>query len=212
MKYFETILKCALIKLLPINVFGNSSSSYDKGKKIDTSLFVQKCFLGSIYIEANLEDNLDLKNQYRIKNLPDPLSIREAASKNYADNKFNDPSVIKNTAHIDFDEKNLDNIHSIKVNSFPTPEEQLSPTNYVNQAISEAVYESSFLRFEPDEKLKSDEQDSIVLNSTLTLPKTKIVLPTKNYVNKKFNDPSIKKTLLMLTSMIKIMTTIGSLK
>ena len=27
---------------MPINVFGNSSSSYDNGNKIDTSLFVQK--------------------------------------------------------------------------------------------------------------------------------------------------------------------------
>ena len=28
-----------------MNVFGNSSSSYDNGEKIDTSLFVQKPFL-----------------------------------------------------------------------------------------------------------------------------------------------------------------------
>ena len=36
-----------------------------------------------------------MKNQFRIKNLPDPDSIREAASKSYVDNKFNDPSIIK---------------------------------------------------------------------------------------------------------------------
>ena len=78
-----------------INVFGNSSSSYDKGKKIDTSLFVQKPYLRHNYIEAKIEENIDLKNQFRIKNLPDPISKREAASKNYVDNLFIDPSIIK---------------------------------------------------------------------------------------------------------------------
>ena len=80
---------------MPINVFGKSSSSHDNGNKIDTSLFVQKLYLRTIYLEANFEEGIDLKNQYRIKNLPDPISIREAASKNYIDNKFSDPSVIK---------------------------------------------------------------------------------------------------------------------
>ena len=39
------------------------------------------------------------------------------------------------------------------------------------------------LRLDPEEKLKLDEQDSIVLNSTLTSPKTIKELPTKSYVD-----------------------------
>ena len=62
---------------MPINVFDNSSSNNDN--KIDTSLFVQKPYLRTNYIESNIEEDIDLKNQYRIKNLPDPISIREAA-------------------------------------------------------------------------------------------------------------------------------------
>ena len=85
---------------MPINVFGNSSSSHDNGNKIDTSLFVQKPYLRSNYIESNIEENIDLKNQYRIKNIPDPISKREAASKNYVDNIFNDPSIIKKILHV----------------------------------------------------------------------------------------------------------------
>ena len=80
---------------MPISVSGNSFYSNDN--KIDTSLFVQKIFLRTSYIEANLEEDLDLKNQYRIKNLPNPISIREKASKNYVDNKFSDPSIIEKT-------------------------------------------------------------------------------------------------------------------
>ena len=38
---------------MPINVFGNSSSSNNNGNK---SLFVQKPYLRKNYIEANLED------------------------------------------------------------------------------------------------------------------------------------------------------------
>ena len=49
---------------MPINVFGNSSSSYDSGNKIDTSIFVQKPYLRSNYLEANIEEDIDLKNQY----------------------------------------------------------------------------------------------------------------------------------------------------
>ena len=52
---------------MPLNVFGRSSSSYDNGKKIDTSLFVQKPYLRFNYMEANMEEDIDLKNLYRIK-------------------------------------------------------------------------------------------------------------------------------------------------
>ena len=109
---------------MPINVFGNSSNISDN--KIDTSFFVQKPYLRTNYIEANIEEDIDLKNQYRIKNIPDPISIGEAASKNYVDNKFNDPSIIKNTAHVEFNGKSLDNVRFVKVNSMPAVGEHLT--------------------------------------------------------------------------------------
>ena len=174
---------------MPIVVFGNCS--HDNVLKIDTSLFVQKLHLRTIYIEANIDEDIDLKNKYRIKILPYLVSIGEAASKNYVDNKFNDPSLIKNTKHVDFKDENLDNVHSIKINSFPTFEENLTPKIYVDQILSEGVDESSVLRLHPDEKLKLDEQNCIVLNSSLTLPKTIKELPTENYVDSRLNDPSI---------------------
>ena len=175
---------------MPINVFGNSSNNSDN--KIDTSLFVQKPYLRTNYIEANVEEDIDLKNQYRIKNLPDPTNIQDACSKHYVDNKFNDPSIIKNTAHVDFNDKNLDNVRFVKVNSMPAVGEHLTAKYYVDNAISKAIDESSLLGFDPDEKL---EQDSIILNSTLTSPKTILEIPTKNYVDKKFNDSSIIKNV-----------------
>ena len=64
---------------MPINVFGNSSKNSEN--KIDSSLFVQKSYARTKYIESNIEKDIVLKEQFRIKNLKDPLNIREAASK-----------------------------------------------------------------------------------------------------------------------------------
>ena len=175
---------------MPIIVFGNSSSSYDNGNKIDTNLFVQKPYLRHNYLGSNLEENIDLKRQYRNKNLPDPISIREAASKHYVDNLFNDPSIVKNTEHIDLNDRNNTNARFIQVNQLPQIDSHLTAKLYADNAISDGVNEQSLLRLDPDEKLT---QDTIILNSTLTSPKTIVELPTKNYVDSKFNDSSILK-------------------
>ena len=115
---------------MPINVFGNSSNN--SANKIDTSIFVQKPYLRTNYIEANIEEDIDLKNQYRSKNLPDPISIREAASKHYVDNLFNDPSIVKNTEHIDMNDRNITNARFIQVNQLPQIDSHLTAKLYVD--------------------------------------------------------------------------------
>ena len=89
---------------MAINVFGNSNSNNSENK-IDTSLFVQKPSLRTKYMEASIGEDIDLKNQYRIKHLPDPISILEAASKVHVDNLFNDASILKNAEHIDLNDR-----------------------------------------------------------------------------------------------------------
>ena len=163
---------------MPINVFGNSSNNSEQ--KNDTSLFVQKPYLRTNYIEANIEEDIDLKNQYRIKNLPDPISIREAASKKYVDILFNDPSLIKNSAHIDLNDRNITNCRFLSVNQLPQIDSHLTAKLYFDTAISDGVNESSLLRLDPDQKLS---EDTIILNSTLTSQKTIIELPTRSYVD-----------------------------
>ena len=158
---------------MPINEFGNSSNNSDN--KIDTSLFVQKPYLRTNYIESNIEVDIDLKNQYRIKNLPDPISTREACSKNL----FNDPSIVKNTEHMDLNDRNITNAIFIPVNQMPQIDSHLTAKIYVDNAINQ----SSLLRLDPDETLDLDNQDSITLNSTLTEPKTIIEIPTKAYID-----------------------------
>ena len=101
---------------MPINVIGNSSSSHATSNKIDTTLFVQKLYLRTNYIESNIEEDNDLKNQYRIENLPDPKPIREASSKIYVVNKFDDTSIRKITKDIDLNDKSITNVKFIERN------------------------------------------------------------------------------------------------
>ena len=92
---------------MPINVLGNSNSNIS-GNKID------KPYLRTNYIESNIEEDIDLKNHFRIKTLPDPISLREA-SKNYVDNLFNDSSILKNTEHIVLNDRKITNARYIQV-------------------------------------------------------------------------------------------------
>ena len=163
---------------MPINIFGNSSNNSEN--RNDTSLFVQKPYLRTNYIEANIEEDIVLKNQFRIRNLPDPISTQEAASKNYVDDKFNDPSIIKVSAHINLNDRNITSARFIQVDQWPQIDSHLTAKLYVDNAISDSVDEPSLLRLDPDEKLK---QDSIILNSTSTSPKTIIELTTKTFVD-----------------------------
>ena len=54
--FFFTILN------IPNKVLGNSNS-IDNRNKIDSSPFVQKPYLRPSYLEANIEKDIDLKNQ-----------------------------------------------------------------------------------------------------------------------------------------------------
>ena len=148
---------------MPINLFGKSNSN-SSDNKIDTSLFVQKPYLRHNYIEAKIEEHFDLKNQFRSKNLPDPISIREAASKNYVDSLFNDPSIIKNTEHIDLNDRNITHARFIQVNQRPQIDLHLTPRLYVDNAVDE----SSLVRKNQDNDFNNNNFtniNSITLNT-----------------------------------------------
>ena len=149
--------------------------------EIDTSSFDQKLSLKMNYFESNAEEAFDMKNKFRTKNLPQPISIRQAVSKYSVDIEFSGPSLIKNTAHVDFHDNNFDNVLFVQVNSLPAVREHLSPKNYVHEAVPYNLDEPSLLRLDLDKELKKDEQDFIFLNSPFISPRTVIETPTKLY-------------------------------
>ena len=112
---------------MPTNVFGKSSNNSEG--RIDTSLFVQKPFLRTNYLGTNIEEDIDVKNQFRIKNLPDPTSIREPATKSYVDNIFK--------KDIDFNDVKLENTIFVQVNYQPAVNKHLTPKVYVDNARDE---------------------------------------------------------------------------
>ena len=76
---------------MPKNVFRNSSSSSnDNNNKIDTSRFVQKFYLRSNYIETDIDQDINLKHQYKVLNLPEPTIDKDGVNKIYIDNKIFD--------------------------------------------------------------------------------------------------------------------------
>ena len=154
---------------MPLNVFGNSSNNSDN--KIDTSLFVQKPYLRRNYIEADIEEDIDLKNQYRIKNLLDPINLQDACNKNYVNNIF------KND--IDFNDVKLENIKFVKVNYVPAHPNHLTPKVYVDASINE----SSLVRNNKDNDFNNNNLtniNSITLN-TQAVNDNQVI--TKTYVD-----------------------------
>ena len=67
--------------------------------------------------------------------LTSPKTIIEIPTKNYVDNILNDPSIIKNTDNVDFNDKYIDYIRWIRVNEVPTWKNDLTPKVYVDNAI-----------------------------------------------------------------------------
>ena len=65
---------------MPINVFGNSSHD-NNNNKIDTSLFVQKPYLRTNYIESNIEEDIDLKINIELKIYLIPLAYEKQLRK-----------------------------------------------------------------------------------------------------------------------------------
>ena len=68
-----------------------------------------------------------------------PKTNNELPTKNYVDNKFNDPSMSKNTDHFEFNDENLDNVGWVKVNKIPAVEEHQTPKIYVQIALSDII-------------------------------------------------------------------------
>ena len=87
-----------LIKLICI-------SSNISVNRVESSSFVQKPFLRTKSIEINSEEDIDLKIHYGTKSLKVPNSIVDAASKNYVDKLYKDPSRMKNDKDIDLKDK-----------------------------------------------------------------------------------------------------------
>ena len=86
-----------------------------------------------------------------------PLENTDSVCKPYVDSGFNDPSILQNNGHVDFNDKNLDDVCFVKVKSLPAICEHLALKFYFDEALSHSVDEPSLLRLDLNGKLKLDE-------------------------------------------------------
>ena len=140
----------------------------------------------SSLLRLDPDEKLDLDEQDSLVfNFSLTLSITKMKlpTKSYDDKNFNDPTIIKNTAHIDLNDKNNTNARFIQVNQWPQIDSHLTAKLYVDNSIMRSVNGPTLLRLGFDEELKLDEQNSIILSSSHTFPETIIELPTKKHVD-----------------------------
>ena len=116
----------------------------------------------------------------RIKNLPDPISIREAASKIYVDNLFNDPSIIKNTAHIDLNDRNITNARFVQVNQLLQIDSHLTAKLYVDIT---AIDEPTLVRHNQDNDFNNNNLTNIYSITLNTQAVNDNQVITKAYVD-----------------------------
>ena len=183
---------------MTINVFGNSNNN--NNNKIDTSLFVKKPYLRSNYLESDIEEDKNLKNQYRIKNLPNPSEIQDACTKNYADNLFNDPSILKNNAHIDLNDRNITNARFIQVNQLPQIDSHLTAKLYVDNSIDE----SSLIRNNKDNDFNNNKLtniNSITINNN---PTEDDQVANKRYIDNQLDKNTIVRFNQTLNNYLKV--------
>ena len=71
---------------MPINVFGDSSNNSES--KNDRNLFFLKPYLRTNYIEADIEEDNNMKRQFKIENSPCFQENSDAVFKSYVGNIF----------------------------------------------------------------------------------------------------------------------------
>ena len=199
---------------MPINVCGNSSNNSDN--KNDTSLFVQKPYLKTNYIESNIEEDIDLKNRYRIKNLPDPINITEAYSKNYIDNGIDNDSIVNNNKDNDFGNYKLTNINTITLNKQPENDNEVITKAYVDQFHQENERSRRDLGIdfynESDDIAKNNRDNdfndkkltninSIIINKNPSLDSE---VSNKNYIDDELNENTIVRFNQTLQNYLKV--------
>ena len=112
-----------------MNVFGSTYSTNQAN--LDTTLFVQKPYLRTNYLESDMEEDIDMKQKFKIKNLADPTNDFDAANKSYTDKIINESTLLRIPTYepLTNDYVTLKNTDSNKVT-------ELATTNYVKADIS----------------------------------------------------------------------------
>ena len=127
------------------------------GSRISTT-GVTKSYVRANYIESSMEEDIDMKNQFKIKNLPNPSNLQDPATKFYVVSKTNNlvpiseldnNSIVRNNKNNNFNGNTITGLENIYVNRDPQYDLELTTKQYTDKSIDEV----SLLRLHKDEKL-----------------------------------------------------------
>ena len=162
---------------------------YNRGSSNNTG--VSKGYVRANYIESNIEENIDLKNQFKIKNLPNPINLQDPATNYYVDNKTNNivneidnNTIVRNNKNTNFNNITFTILESIYVNRDPNFPLEVSTKQYTDDSIDENTIvrnnknnnmnnnefsniKSIFLNVDPINKFDDYEIDNLVPKSMI---------------------------------------------
>ena len=147
------------------------------GSSVTTKRGVTKSYVRANYIESSMEEDIDMKNQFKLKNLPNPTNLQDPTTKYYVDSKTNNlvpigeldnNSIVRKNKNNNFNRNTITELESVYVNRDPNFSLELSTKQYTDDSIDE----HSLLRLHKDEKLQLAGKAFIILESNLTTPKT----------------------------------------
>ena len=135
---------------------------YNRGSNTNTG--VSKSYVRANYIESNIEEDIDLKNQFKIKNLPNPINLQDPATKYYVDNKTNNivneidnNTIVRNNKNTNFNNITFTGLESIYVNRDPNFPLEVSTKQYTDDSIDE----STIVRNNKNNDLNNNELNNI---------------------------------------------------
>ena len=150
---------------------------------ISTNTGVTKSYVRANYIESSMEEDIDMKNQFKIKKPSNPTNLQDPATKKiYVDSKTNNlveiceldkNSNVTNNKNSNFNGNTITGLESAYVYRAPNFPLKLSTKQYTD----DSIVEQPILRLHKDENLQLAGKDFITLESTLTTPKTHLYIP-----------------------------------
>ena len=179
------------------------------GSSTSTNTGITKGYIKVNYIESNMEEDIDMKNQFKIKNLPNPTNLQDPATKFYVDSKTNNlvsiseldnNSIVRNNKNNNFNGNTITGLESVYVNRDPNFPLELSTKQYTDDSIDE----QSILRLHKDEKLQLAGKDFITLESNLTTPKTILYIPLNTNLVRRDRDNDCDNHSLYNVSSISV--------
>ena len=108
---------------------------------------VTKTYIRANYIGSNLVEDIDMKNQFKILNLPNPTLLQDPATKYYVDIKtldlvpnseFDNTTIVRTNKNNNFNGNTITGCESVYVNRDPQYDLQLSTKRYTDTLIVES--------------------------------------------------------------------------